>query len=207
MFNYKCESCNEGTVKQQVRKNFTTRVQGFPFTVPEATTGVCDKCGAEYFSAPEVLRWERLYKRNLLEQQHLLEPQTIQALRERLGLSIGDFAVLVGCTRQTVYNWERRNRNAPQMRLADLLLKLISRSMDEGNIDVLDFLVAEARRQGIAVHINCPRTRPHTIRRRASELLPRENYSRAFTRKDEESIPKPFPALTDFTTRGAAVGR
>jgi len=64
------------------------------------------------------------------------------------------FALLIGCTRQSLYNWEKTNRARPQSRTIDLMMKLVARSRTEGKVDVIDFLVEEAQKLGIVIKLN-----------------------------------------------------
>lgn len=205
MFNYRCEKCKKGTVRPRVLRNYRTKVRGFPFVVPEATIGVCDQCAAEYFSGQELARWSELYTRRLEDRECVLSAEEIAELRGELHLSIGDFAVLVGCTRQSVYNWERRDRNTPQSRIADLLLKLLRVSLREDSVDVLRFLADEARQYGVSVRLNrSVATHGRGRGCRAPRLLPLERYSQVFGSSEEN---RGFPALTDFSTVGATLSR
>lgn len=196
MFNYRCEKCKEGTVEAKLRKNFETKIQGFPFVVPEANIGVCNHCGAQYFSAQELARWSELYKHSRNETESLLSPEEITELRNKLRLPIGDFATLVGCTRQSVYNWERQDRNAPQLRIADLVLKLLRASQEQGSVDVLAFLVDEARRQGATIRMRAVARCRRVQSRREQRFLDSEVYSRLFEGAEEC---RSFPVLTDFS--------
>ncbi|HEX3036359.1 MAG TPA: helix-turn-helix domain-containing protein, partial [Thermodesulfobacteriota bacterium] len=79
--------------------------------------------------------------------------QAIEGLRKNLGLSIEDFAYLIGATRQSIYNWERRDREKPQSRTVDLLMKLVRYSMEKEKVDVLAFLIHESQKLGIDIKV------------------------------------------------------
>ena len=64
-----------------------------------------------------------------------------------------DFAYLIGCTRQSIYNWEKKDREKPQSRMADLLIKLVRHSFEVGKVDVIDFLIKDAEGLGIAIEV------------------------------------------------------
>lgn len=153
MFEYTCEECGQGKVGHKTIKNYRTKIKGYPFVVPEASIGICDRCGAEHFAAEETKRWEELFRESLVESQFFLLPADIERVRNSLGLSMENFALLIGCTRQSLYNWERPDRVRPQSRMADLMLKLVAKSYSEGRVDVLGFLIEEARKLGIALEI------------------------------------------------------
>ncbi|OGW16242.1 MAG: hypothetical protein A3G93_00925 [Nitrospinae bacterium RIFCSPLOWO2_12_FULL_45_22] len=153
MFNYICEECGKGTVKEKVFENYRTKIKGYPFVVDKAIIGVCDRCGAKHFKANETKRWEELYNKDL-ELKHIsLLPDEIEAVRKSLGLSMEDFAYLIGCTRQSIYNWEKKDREKPQSRMADLLIKLVRYSFEVGKVDVINFLTEEAKKLGITIEV------------------------------------------------------
>lgn len=153
MFGYTCEECGQGKVEEKTIKNYETKIKGYPFVVPEASVGICDKCGAEHFAAEETKRWEVFFYKSMVESQVILSPANIKRVRKSIGLSMENFALLIGCTRQSLYNWERRDRARPQSRMADLLIKVVDKSYSEVNVDVLGFLVEEAQKLGIALEM------------------------------------------------------
>ncbi len=155
MFNYKCEECAKGTVKATVFHDYKTRIKGYPFVVPEAIIGVCDNedCKAQHFSAKETKRWEELYNEGLESKHIFLSSEEILNSRKFLGLSMEDYAYLIGCTRQSIYNWEKEDRQKTQSRMGDLLIKLVRHSSEFGNVNVVKFLIEEARKLGIEINV------------------------------------------------------
>ncbi|MFC1906816.1 type II TA system antitoxin MqsA family protein [Chloroflexota bacterium] len=153
MFEYTCQECGQGTVKGERIKNYKAKIKGYPFTVPEAVIGVCDKCNAEHFAAEETKRWEELFSQSLEKDKLFLLPQDIECVRKAVGLTMENFALLIGSTRQSLYNWENGKRSRPQSRTADLLIKLVDRSRSEKEINVLDFLLKEARKLGVIIKL------------------------------------------------------
>jgi putative zinc finger/helix-turn-helix YgiT family protein len=153
MFDYICEECGKGTVRAKEFKNYKTKIKGYPFIVDKTIIGVCDKCGAKHYSGVETKRWEELFEKQLEREGIYLTPEEIEELRKALSLSIEDFAYLIGCTRQSIYNWERKDREKPQSRMADLIMKLVRHSFYYGKVDVINFLVEEAKKLGITMEI------------------------------------------------------
>lgn len=151
-FGYKCQECGEGTVLEREIPEYHTKIRGYPFVVTNARLGVCYRCGAEHFAVQETDRWEQLFE--AAYEKLYLQPEEIRLLRNRLGLSMEQFAFLVGCTRQSLYSWERADRSRPQSRMADLLMKLVRESHDKGKVDVLRFLVQEAAQFGIQLKLS-----------------------------------------------------
>src|ERR1043166_1769394 len=97
-FGYKCQECGKGMVREHILHGYKTKLKGLPLTVDDARIGVCDQCAARHFDPNETMRW-----RALLEQrsgERFLQPSDIQDLTRRVGLSMEQFANLVGCTRQ-----------------------------------------------------------------------------------------------------------
>lgn len=146
-FGYKCQECGQGTVVEKLVPEYKTKIKGYPWTVQNARIGVCNRCGAEHFDPNETLRWRTEFE----EKQSYLTPAEIRELRQRLGLSMEQFAILMGCTRQSLYNWERGGRLSPQSRMADLFMRLVRDSHTRGQIDVLSFLTAEAANAGFSL--------------------------------------------------------
>lgn len=148
MFDFLCEECGKGTIRGRTVQNFATKVRGYQFVVPIAVVGVCDNCGAQVFDPQEVRRWDEFFTKDLGQRGDLLGPQEVRTIREHLGLSIADFAKLIGSTRQSVYNWEREDRKTPQNRLADLLIRLVRESITCQKVEILEFLQHRARAAG-----------------------------------------------------------
>jgi len=193
MFNFNCDECGRGNVRAQVLQKFETKVRGNPFTVPEAVVGICDNCRACYFDPNEVKRWRELYDAHLERSGTLLSATEISAARVELRLSIGDFAALIGSTRQSVYNWERRDRNVPQNRTVDLLIRLVRDSAESGRVDVIALLLEQARILGRDIRMSeappFPRCRDTRARCR---FAPRDQFDRLYS---DTQAPRPVPAL------------
>lgn len=153
LFEYGCPECGLGTVRTTRVQNYKTKIKGYPFVVDEAIIGICDSCGAKHFAPEETKQWEELYYRSLEKRQAFLSPMEICDLRKRLGLSMEDFARLIGCTRQSIYNWEKQDRASPLSRTADLLMKLVRRSLQVGPVDVTTFLLDEAKKWSIVIEV------------------------------------------------------
>jgi len=151
-FGYKCEQCGRGLVQERVLHEYPTKLKGLPLIVDEAHIGVCEECGARYFDPNETDRWRTLLTAKYAE--NYLQPADIRELQQVLGLSRAQFAILLGCTRQSLYNWERPNRTVPQSRMADLLMRLVRESYSSREVDVLSFLATEARKIGVDLRIS-----------------------------------------------------
>ena len=144
MTSYQCPTCGKGTVRTEAIRNYETKVQGLPVIIPLARLGRCDNCGAIFVPRNELSRWAEILQQRLSEGHVLLGPDEVRGIRHTLNMSVGDFAKLIGTTRQSVYNWERPDRKAPQLRIADLLLRLLRASLSAPRIDVIHFLQEQA---------------------------------------------------------------
>lgn len=153
LFEYTCPDCDSGTVRTTKVHNFKTKIKGYPFVVDEAFIGVCDHCHSEQFAPEETQRWEDLFRRSLEIRKAFLTPSEITEIRNALGLSMEDFARLIGCTRQSISTWEKQNRTSPPSRTADLLMKLVQQSLQIGPVDVVSFLLDEAKKWGIVIEV------------------------------------------------------
>ncbi|MGA7218064.1 MAG: YgiT-type zinc finger protein [Candidatus Sulfotelmatobacter sp.] len=181
MTTYPCPECGRGTVEKTTRKNFRTKVRGYPFEVPEAVIGVCNDCGKEFFGASQVKRWARLYDELCAPRSRPLVAENITRIRDRLRLTMGGFALFLGCTRQTIHNWERKDRKVPQLGMADLLLRLVEESSRRGAVDVVSWL--RNRAHGLGVEIEpavCRHGDSSESPGEEIEFLPAEDYEKLF---------------------------
>ena len=156
IFEYECPECGRGTVRTTHIHNYKTKIKGYPFVVEEAVIGVCEQCGAQSFDPQETKRWDELFSHSLQARHAFLTPEEITQIRKALGLSMEDFARLIGSTRQSVSMWEKESRPTPPVRTADLLMKLVRQSLSGEPVDVLPFLLDEARKWGVVIEMRRP---------------------------------------------------
>jgi len=156
VFEYSCPECGQGTVQNQRILNYKTKIKGYPFVVDEALIGECNQCGAHSFAPEETKRWEELFASSLEARQAFLSPKEIRELRRSLGLSMEDFARLIGATRQSISMWEKEERPSPPLRTADLLMKIVQQSLSTEPVDILPFLLEEAQKWGITMQVRRP---------------------------------------------------
>ena len=152
-FGYQCPECGKGTVRQKEFLNYKTKIENCPFTIPRAIIGVCNMCGRKNFDPQEQQRWADLYKKALVSNGRFLNAEEISSIRKDLGLSIEKFAHLIGCTRQSIYNWENKNRKIPQSRMTNLIIRLIRENIYKGKVDVVKFLLEEAAKLNVHIKI------------------------------------------------------
>jgi len=190
MFNFDCTECESGTVRAQLRRDYSTKVRGEAFTVPEAYVGVCDHCGTEYFDPGELRRWRDLHEKGLEEGGFYLKPTEVHEILCALRLSNSDLARLLGTTRPSVNSWKNPNRKAPPLRTADLLLRLVRESMKFGTVDVVEFLCRQAGIQILEETSDARRRHCRTSTRGQRPL--REDFDRFF---GASGTPRDVPSL------------
>lgn len=179
-FGYQCPECGKGIVRQKEFLNYETKVENYPFVVPRAIIGVCDSCESKHFDPQERQRWIYLFKKELEGKRIALSPKEILAIRKTLGLSMENFAYLIGCTRQSIYNWENKKRKIGQSRMADLIMKLINENIYKRNINILDFLISEAEKVDVQIKLNLNIPSIVASEKYEAFLHPIEEYSRIF---------------------------
>ena len=194
MFEYPCPECGRGTVRTTRVHNYKTKIKGYPFIVDEALIGVCDLCHAESFAPEETKRWENLFSRSLEVSQAFLSPEEITELRKALDLSMEDFARLIGSTRQSISMWEKEERVSPPLRTADLLMKLVRQSHQAGPVDVLTFLLNEARKWGVIIELRRPAA---PLRQNGSVVLLPERKSKSVPLQASGPLPLAAQASTE----------
>ena len=125
----------------------------FPLWCQKQLWEWCDTCNARAFDPRETKRWQDLFYQRLEDKEIFYSREEIKTLRESLGLSVTDFAHLIGCTRQSIYNWERQDRINQQTRTADLMMKLMAKSLVSEPIDIISFLLKEAEKMGVKIEL------------------------------------------------------
>jgi len=210
LFEYPCPECGLGTVRTTQVLNYKTKIKGYPFVVDNALIGVCDQCQAEFFAPEETKQWEERFYRLLEARRAFLAAGEITELRKTLGLSMEDFARLIGCTRQSIYTWEKPERASPPSRMADLLMKLVQHSLEAEPVDILTVLLEEAKKWGVVIEFRRSSMRaseperivlrPTQVRRSALAQQASERALAADAGVEEEKI------ITVETSDGKTVG-
>lgn len=168
MFDYLCTDCRQGMVRE-TRKPYEVRWRGMTFRVDEAQLGVCDHCGAENFDGGEYKRWIGLFEKEIERRQKPLAPDEIKRIRLALGLNPRQLALLIGCSHQSIYNWENPKRRRPPERQADLMIRLLEVP------EALGFLLRRAEEIGIVLPRVTPRRMPdvrRSIREQTRRAVP-----------------------------------
>jgi len=115
MTGFKCPCCGAGDMIVEVLADHVTKLGGIPVRVKDAQIARCNHCGETSVSAGELARWEQLQKAQMQDKLQVPSPREVKSVRESFGLTVSDFAALLGVTRQTVYAWERADTGGMQL--------------------------------------------------------------------------------------------
>jgi hypothetical protein len=130
MTNMICTVCDQGTLEHREVTNKQVDFEGIRLTVPSATIYVCPSCGAESYSGKDLRTWQRLKQDQLIQSGQTFSPAAVTSIRERLHMSVAQFASLLGVTRQTVYGWEDTNGSGIKFGPAALVVSVLNRESD-----------------------------------------------------------------------------
>lgn len=167
-----CPYCGKGRIEKKSIKNYEAQIGGVAFIVPEAEIRECGACHRKVYDSKELARWKGILQKQLQEKGNLIDPIQVQKLREKIGMSVADFAKLFGVTRQTVYAWEHEESGGVQLGPASLLLSLMVANINDKTNGVCDFLSAAAKERGQEVAI-CFRERDiANVRRSKIKCIP-----------------------------------
>lgn len=121
----------------------------------------CVSCGEEFFTPEQMNHVQRLASAVIREEEGLLLPEAIRALRERLGLTQREFEKLLGVGQKTVARWERGT--VFQNRSTDALLRVLQCIPDaveflaqRHGVKLPEELAPMAVREGTVFHYRLP---------------------------------------------------
>lgn len=138
-----CPSCGRGVLETRSVENKEVKLGGVTLIVPNATIRVCTVCGSESYPAKELRQWQLLREQQLAGVGQACNATQIKTLRDQKGLSVAQFASLMGVTRQAAYNWENETSCGMKFGPASLLVALLNIEGSLGTT-VFDQLVAFA---------------------------------------------------------------
>jgi len=133
-----CHSC--GGNARDVSDAVTLQI-GSRSTSVEAERMRCDSCGVEFFLPGQMEAAQRLASTRMREQEGLLAPEEVKAIRATYGLKQTELEAILGVGPKTVVRWERGT--VFQNNATDALLRVL-REMPAA----MHFL---ARQRGISV--------------------------------------------------------
>lgn len=143
MFNYKCEECLEGVVRDVEKKNYKVTVDDVEFYVPNAVIGVCDHCGAVNYAGEEMHRWHDLFKAWQVKSGNYISPSQIKQIREHLSLNQSQFADFLGISRQALSAWENEKWAQVQPMNVEIILRILLSEMNQMDHSFTDKLMRE----------------------------------------------------------------
>jgi YgiT-type zinc finger domain-containing protein len=185
-----CDVCGVGSVVMRDLHNYATKIRGRQITVPVAHVKQCNSCGEVYIPAKELKKWETLAQSR--EGLIPLRPSDICDLRNRLGMSVNDFALFTGSTRQSIYSWENAENVIAPIRPIMVLLSLIQKGLSEGEIDIIAELRSLSGLQTDATRWPTCRSRPSSRSRALTHSL--ADYGRTLA-LPSDATPRNLPGL------------
>ena len=151
MPNITCPTCGEAKMETKEIRQFETEFEGITIHVPNARVSECPSCGEKLYSAKELKRWKEIKQVTLAKSGALPNGNDVKEIRERLGLSVAQFADLVAVTRQTVHSWERDLDQPMKLGPAALIVKLLKQAQCGQAVNVAAGLVELATMRGKSI--------------------------------------------------------
>lgn len=172
---FKCPECGQGKMVPAVIPTHETRLGGVPLVVQDARVSRCTHCGEISVPGEELKRWRQIQRQQLASRSQIPRPREVKEIRQTAGLSVADFAALLGVTRQTVHAWERDDSEGVQLGPGALLLKLLAEELSGRLRGCLDGLVSAAAARGQIITLNVSReTEKRHIARTDTSMRTRE---------------------------------
>lgn len=176
MFNYKCEECQAGIVRDVEKKNYKVTVDNVEFYVPTAIIGVCDQCGAVNYSGEELHRWQELYKAWQVKSDKYISPGQIRQIRDKLGLNQGQFSDFLGISRQALSAWESKKRAQVQPPNIDIILRILLSELEQLERPVTEKMFTEYQRRCSKEEVPTPAA-SQDREKILEQILPASTYS------------------------------
>ena len=148
MARIKCPACGKAVLQPIVEPKLEKLFEGVKIVVNDARLSRCPACGEETYSARELQRWRGIKERFLASRGQTPTGADIEQVRERHGLSVANFASLLGVTRQTVHAWERASDAGMKFGPAALLILLLTAEVNGNVRNVFARLLSFAKRRG-----------------------------------------------------------
>ena len=146
-FNYRCQECHKGIVRDMKKKNHKVTVDGVEFYVPTAIIGVCDQCGAINYTGEELHRWHDLFKAWQVKYGDYINPTQIKRIREQLNLNQSQFADFLGISRQALSAWENEKRAQVQPMNVEIILRILLSEINQTEHPFTDKMMVEYQRR------------------------------------------------------------
>lgn len=119
----KCEECG-GQMATERNAVIRYNLGGLPHVVLQGVeVRKCESCGKEDIAIPRMAQLHHVLAMLLVKQPRMLAPNEIRFLRKHTGCSTGEFAQIIGVSRETVSRWETGAQ--PMGPVADRLLRVV----------------------------------------------------------------------------------
>ena len=145
MAEFRCPQCAQGTMRTDTVLRHSTRLNGVPICVENASIERCDVCGETSVTATELKRWEAIRDDQLRSAGQTPSQREVRMIRESLRMSVSDFASLLGVTRQTVAGWEHPDTGGIKLGPAALLVQILGAEKAGRISTVRDYLLKAAQ--------------------------------------------------------------
>jgi DNA-binding transcriptional regulator YiaG len=125
MKDFPCPECGKGRMEEVIVPSYRTSIKGVPCIIPNARVFRCTNCQQISAAFEEMRRWEQCCDDNASATGVVPSYDRVRAIRATTGLSVSQFATLLGVTRQTVHAWERDSHGVKSFGPASILLLLL----------------------------------------------------------------------------------
>ncbi len=156
MTSFKCPACGKGRMEPQTIPNLETQFEGIAIQIKNAKVSKCTECGEKSYSAKELQRWKEIKVAKLAGLNQIPSADVVKRVREYRGLSVSDFASLMGVTRQTVHSWERAEGGGMKFGPASLLVCLLDSEPRDKADHVFSHLVSFAKERAQLLEVPLP---------------------------------------------------
>lgn len=146
-----CPACGKAKLEIKELHELKTEFEGVSITVPNAEFSECPACGENTYTAKELKRWAEIKQATLAETGALPNGNDVKEIRERMGLSVAQFADLIAVTRQTVHSWERALDQPMKLGPATLILNLLKQEQCGQSANIASCLTKLATMRGKSI--------------------------------------------------------
>lgn len=143
LFNYKCEECGKGIVRDTEKTNYKVKLFKEDFRVKKAIIGICDNCEAINFAGEEIERWKKKYKKWQAKSAKYLAPEKVKEIRDNLDMSQKDFGKFIGVSRQSISVWEQPDRPSVQPKNVDIVFRMLYEELDSDQKPVINKMLRQ----------------------------------------------------------------
>ncbi|MHC4442686.1 MAG: type II TA system antitoxin MqsA family protein [Planctomycetota bacterium] len=148
MSEFTCPYCGKGKMSLEVVPKHITRLKGVPVVVENARISKCPECSETSVNAKELKRWHAIQQAQLQAKEQVPSASEVKRIRNALGLSISDFATILGVTRQTVHAWEHSETGGMQLGPAAILINILNEEIAGRVKGVYELIISASQNRG-----------------------------------------------------------